>query len=89
MPSVGQVYNAWPSCAEGPGGCTTPPQADPLELTTHLLGVLVLTGKRWVVPQLVRAAVKPSDEPLRKGETRKVPTYIPHGLKFAAMDTSN
>jgi hypothetical protein len=33
-----------PLCVEGPGGCPTPPQADPL-LATHLLGVPVFTGK--------------------------------------------
>jgi hypothetical protein len=103
-----KYINTRPLCVEGPGGCPTPPQADPL-LATHLLGVPVFTGKsrsrsaplllryalpligcaiilphsnlRWVVSKWslrrVRAAVKPSDEPPRKGETRKVqPTYI-------------
>lgn len=58
MPSVGWVYNARPSCFEGPGECPTPPQADPL-LTTHLLGVPVLAGKsrgRSTVTLLLRYA---------------------------------
>jgi len=38
MQSVGRIYIIWPSCVEGPGGCPTPPQAEPLQ-NTHLLGV--------------------------------------------------
>ena len=55
MQSVGRVYIAWPSCVEGPGGCPTPPQADPLQ-NTHLLGVPALAGNRAVAPLPLRLA---------------------------------
>jgi len=34
MHSVSRVYNTRSSCGEGPGGCPTPPQADPLHTPT-------------------------------------------------------
>jgi len=53
MQSVGRIYIIWPSCVEGPGGCPTPPQAEPLQ-NTHLLGVPALAGNRAVAPLPLR-----------------------------------